>query len=466
MALPIWAHARGKLYDTVVMQDGRRPGSGFTSRCRRASRTIAARCRAEEINVDAITCPTRFTSAKGKLDSSTNSYYPPRNDLTMFGERRLRRGRRRLSRVHGQRDELRGAQRSRCGRGGDAALRRAVHGHLDDPGDASRRRLRAARRGEQGVRQQRRRTPTRRTRIRSSRATASRATSASRRWSIACRFTSTCAAGAAAAADHVADRRLQRLDRRGRRDHPARRDDLAPPIPDRAKARLLEHHDRRRHGPGARRSAALRIDDAARRRRRRPARCPRSRPPRTGSPTRRPSSPSRTRRSDGRRRRELRDPLPRGRHHDRSGVRGGDPRAPGHARRARLDRDADHHRAQARDRLRGRGARGRTPAGRPRCSRRSAFATPATPFKQIEGCFVATAAWGSALASQVEALRRARDHARSGNAMAAVAVDLYYRSGPPAAARPAPQRHRPRGGPNVTFSGRRHGGGPFLVFSL
>jgi hypothetical protein len=62
------------------------------------------------------------------------------------------------------------------------------------------------------------------------------------------------------------------------------------------------------------------------------------------------------------------------------------------------------------------------------------FATPATPFKQVEGCFVATAAWGSALASQVEALRRARDHARSGSALAAVAIDLYYRSGPPVAA--------------------------------
>jgi hypothetical protein len=62
------------------------------------------------------------------------------------------------------------------------------------------------------------------------------------------------------------------------------------------------------------------------------------------------------------------------------------------------------------------------------------FATPTTPFKKVEGCFVATAAWGSALASQVEALRRARDRARSGNAMVAVAVDLYYRAGPPAAA--------------------------------
>ena len=53
------------------------------------------------------------------------------------------------------------------------------------------------------------------------------------------------------------------------------------------------------------------------------------------------------------------------------------------------------------------------------------FATPATPFKQIEGCFVATAAWGSALASQVEALRRVRVARAIGgaDAMAAVAVN-------------------------------------------
>jgi hypothetical protein len=62
------------------------------------------------------------------------------------------------------------------------------------------------------------------------------------------------------------------------------------------------------------------------------------------------------------------------------------------------------------------------------------FTTPATQFKQVEGCFVATAAWGSALASQVDALRRARDRLRPASVMAATATDLYYRSGPPAAA--------------------------------
>ena len=163
MALPIWAHARGKLYDTVVMQDGRETWLGFHESLSSGEpyycRPLAPR------RSTSTPSPARraFTSAKGKLDSSTNSYYPPRNDLTTFinGDCDVLGGV--LSRVHGQRDELRDAQRSRRGRGGDAGLRRAVHGHVDNPDDASRRRLRAARRGEQGVRQQRRRTPTRRT---------------------------------------------------------------------------------------------------------------------------------------------------------------------------------------------------------------------------------------------------------------------------------------------------------------
>jgi hypothetical protein len=84
MALPIWAHARGKLYDAVVMQDGRETWLGFHESLSSGEPYYCRPLRPQEINVDAITCPTRFTSAKGKLDSSTQTYYPPRNDLTMF----------------------------------------------------------------------------------------------------------------------------------------------------------------------------------------------------------------------------------------------------------------------------------------------------------------------------------------------------------------------------------------------
>ena len=85
MALPIWAHARGRLYDSVVMQDREETGLGFHEISSSGEPYYCRPLMATEINVDAITCPTRFNSVKGRLDPSTKSYYPPRNDLTMFG---------------------------------------------------------------------------------------------------------------------------------------------------------------------------------------------------------------------------------------------------------------------------------------------------------------------------------------------------------------------------------------------
>jgi hypothetical protein len=61
------------------------------------------------------------------------------------------------------------------------------------------------------------------------------------------------------------------------------------------------------------------------------------------------------------------------------------------------------------------------------------FTTPSMKFTQLTGCFVATAAWGSALAPEVEAMRKVRDRLRPQSTMSAVATDLYYRSGPAAA---------------------------------
>ena len=432
MALPIWAHARGKLYDTVVMQDGRETWLGFHESLSSGEPYYCRPLRAQEINVDAITCPTRFTSAKGKLDSSTTSYYPPRNDLTTFsnGDCDMIGG------VYpgcaASATELRGAERSRCGRGGDAALRRAVHGHVDNPDDASRRRLRAARRGEQGIRQQRRPHPPV---VHGSAALRLRAHEQLRPafGGLPRADSHRHGAGSGRRGHHVADCRIQRLDGRQRRDQRARRDhlDRRSRIGRRAPARDL---DRRRHRPGARPGAALRIDDGMHA----AAACARHR-------VRGRGRQGRAHRHVGGRHlqeRGVRRRLAPSRAtrfatakatHDGRGVRGSDPRAPGHARRAWLDRDADPDWAQARDPLRGRGARGRHLRADV-AARAGRLRDTATPFKQIEGCFVATAAWGSALASQVEALRRARDHARSGNAMAAVAVDLYYRAGPPAAA--------------------------------
>jgi hypothetical protein len=84
MALPIWAHARGTLYPTVVMQDGNETWLGFHEEISSPDPYFCRPLAPDEVNVDAITCPTRFNSAKGKLDPTTSTYYPPRADLTSF----------------------------------------------------------------------------------------------------------------------------------------------------------------------------------------------------------------------------------------------------------------------------------------------------------------------------------------------------------------------------------------------
>jgi hypothetical protein len=87
MALPIWAHARGHLYDTVVMEDDH---DDWMTTHEDNSSPEPYFCRPMqpfEI-VDAITCPSgRFRSCKGRLDPSMpQSYYPPRADLFDFGQ--------------------------------------------------------------------------------------------------------------------------------------------------------------------------------------------------------------------------------------------------------------------------------------------------------------------------------------------------------------------------------------------
>jgi hypothetical protein len=61
------------------------------------------------------------------------------------------------------------------------------------------------------------------------------------------------------------------------------------------------------------------------------------------------------------------------------------------------------------------------------------FRTPRLVYAQLHGCFVATAAFGSALAGEVNVLRILRDRAIGASALARAAVDLYERSGPAAA---------------------------------
>jgi hypothetical protein len=62
------------------------------------------------------------------------------------------------------------------------------------------------------------------------------------------------------------------------------------------------------------------------------------------------------------------------------------------------------------------------------------FVTPARKYAQLSGCFIATAAFGSELGPELDALRSLRDAASARSAFARAAVDLYYRSSPPLAA--------------------------------
>ena len=87
MALPVWAHRRGKTYPAVVMGDGR---DTWMSHHEDVSAPESYFCRpmmTSEV-VDAVTCASgAFRSAKGVLDGTLPpSFYPPRGDLINWGE--------------------------------------------------------------------------------------------------------------------------------------------------------------------------------------------------------------------------------------------------------------------------------------------------------------------------------------------------------------------------------------------
>ncbi len=85
MALPVWAHARGKTYPLVVMQDGQ---EGLVTYHEGDSSPEPHFCcpMLPDQEVDAITCPSAaFRSDKGRLDATQTSVYPPRGDLFDLG---------------------------------------------------------------------------------------------------------------------------------------------------------------------------------------------------------------------------------------------------------------------------------------------------------------------------------------------------------------------------------------------
>jgi hypothetical protein len=85
MVLPIWAHARGVLYPQVIMlEPNREDWLGWHEPYSSPDPYYCRPLQPNEIAVDAITCPTKFNSEKGKFDPTAQSYYPPRTDLTTF----------------------------------------------------------------------------------------------------------------------------------------------------------------------------------------------------------------------------------------------------------------------------------------------------------------------------------------------------------------------------------------------
>lgn len=86
--LPVWAWSRGRVYDSVVMQDGKEDGLGFHESSSSPDPYYCRPMAINEVDVDAISCPTAvFNSAKGRFDSSKKTPYPPRNDLVSFTDR-------------------------------------------------------------------------------------------------------------------------------------------------------------------------------------------------------------------------------------------------------------------------------------------------------------------------------------------------------------------------------------------
>jgi hypothetical protein len=82
MALPVWAHRRGKTYPSVVMNDGYDDALAAHMKVSSPEPHFCRPMTSSEV-LDAVTCPSGlFRSAKGLLDTTRpRSYYPPRGDL-------------------------------------------------------------------------------------------------------------------------------------------------------------------------------------------------------------------------------------------------------------------------------------------------------------------------------------------------------------------------------------------------
>ncbi len=92
--LPVWAHRRGKTYPKLVFHDSNPADQESLGWHESTSSAETYFCRPltpsehEVISVDTMTCPSPavFQSDKGRFADGEISYYPPRNDLIEFEE--------------------------------------------------------------------------------------------------------------------------------------------------------------------------------------------------------------------------------------------------------------------------------------------------------------------------------------------------------------------------------------------
>ena len=87
MVLPVWAHVRNHQYPYVVMggSQGVDPDDDSIGYHEAYSSTENFYCPPSNVPLDAISCASQFTGSKGIYAPGMVSYYPPRADLTTFG---------------------------------------------------------------------------------------------------------------------------------------------------------------------------------------------------------------------------------------------------------------------------------------------------------------------------------------------------------------------------------------------
>ncbi len=429
MSLPIWAHARGKTYPMVIMAEpnGLCAEGGPAESCLGwheswsspelyyCTPPTKAQVQAE-IDVDAISCPSRFNSEKGTFDPSALSYYPPRSDLTSFTGNDGS-----APPTYAAINDLDGRRR------GHAGLRDILCRELAGSDRPAARRLHAAgsRSTKSTTRTQRTRTPT--TSIGIFRPTESRGTSGSRPCSTKSplHIDVTTAAQDSGAVSAIAGYGDWTGASGGR--HPPD-GTISTSVPGSGEGRLLPIRD----GAGLTGRVLASVAPCA-------VACSPLPPPPSEVANLTPVVADLTAttatvqfanaQSNGapvlsyQIRFQSGDAMTDEQFASAASAPQVVPGNPGSVASFTLSslKPATEYVV---------GVRGFDACGQSSALATATFTTPAMRYTQLTGCFVATAAWGSALAPEVEAMRGVRDRLRARSTMFAVATDLYYRSGP------------------------------------